>query len=432
MTDDAARPVGKQDFAALMDGLGPFEDGPVLAVGVSGGADSLALCLLAREWAADRGGRVEALTVDHALRPESGDEAATVGRWLADRDLSHHILTWQGEKPATGIQAAAREARFRLLRSWCRDHGVLHLLLAHHLDDQAETFLLRLGRGSGVDGLSAMAPVTALPEVRLLRPLLDIPRARLAATLRALGQPWIEDPSNQSDHYRRVRFRKMMPLLAAEGLDPARLAGTARHLAAARHALEVAATDLALKAVEVDPAGFAWLDCGPLAAAPREVGLRTLSRLVRMIGGGAYPPRLDGLERLFDGLLASPEKRRTFAGCLLGPWKDRLLVCREGRGLAEPVPVRGGDSVLWDGRFLCRIEGTGTGTVGALGADGWRTLREAVGVSPVPAPVLATLPALVDPRGISAVPHLGYTRRDGVGLRMGRTIFQPVNPLSPV
>ena len=155
-----------------MAALGPFEARPDLAVAVSGGADSLALCLFADRWVRARGGRLVALTVDHGLRPGSRQECATLARWLGGRGIEHDILTWKGAKPAAGIQAAAREARYSLLHEACRERGILHLLLAHHAADQAETVLLRAGAGSGFDGLAAMPAVSGLEAPRRLRPLL--------------------------------------------------------------------------------------------------------------------------------------------------------------------------------------------------------------------------------------------------------------------
>lgn len=155
---DRNGPIAAEEFAAAMAPLGPFEREPRLAVAVSGGPDSMALLLLAQEWAAARGGRVSALTVDHGLRAELSAEAAQVAQWAGLLGVSHVALTWIGDKPTADIQAAAREARYCLLEEWCAASGVFHLLLAHHRDDQAETFLLRLARGSGLDGLAAIAP----------------------------------------------------------------------------------------------------------------------------------------------------------------------------------------------------------------------------------------------------------------------------------
>ncbi|MDY0242779.1 MAG: tRNA lysidine(34) synthetase TilS, partial [Rhodospirillaceae bacterium] len=191
-------PIGDAEFSSWMDRLGPFERLPVVAVACSGGADSLALTILADAWARSRGGQAIALTVDHGLRADSAAEAATVGRWLAAREIPHHVLRWEGAKPGTGIQAAARRARYALLEDWCRQEGLLHLLLAHHRDDQAETLLMHLARGSGVDGLAGMAPITETRALRLLRPMLDAPHARLEATLAARGLVWVEDPSNRN------------------------------------------------------------------------------------------------------------------------------------------------------------------------------------------------------------------------------------------
>ncbi|MFN4089341.1 MAG: tRNA lysidine(34) synthetase TilS, partial [Alphaproteobacteria bacterium] len=191
-------------FSGWMQALGPFEAAPRLAVAVSGGPDSLALALLAVRWAATRGGSAVALTVDHGLREESAREAAAAGAVLRRFGLPQHILRWQGGKPATGVQAAARAARYRLMEDWCGANAVLHLLLAHHADDQAETVLLRLGRGSGPFGLAGMAAVRERERVRLLRPLLAVSRRRLAATLRAAGAPWTLDPSNEDPVFARV------------------------------------------------------------------------------------------------------------------------------------------------------------------------------------------------------------------------------------
>ncbi|HZD25370.1 MAG TPA: tRNA lysidine(34) synthetase TilS, partial [Alphaproteobacteria bacterium] len=159
-------PLTAAEFAALMAPFAPFEATPALAVAVSGGADSLALALLADGWARRRGGVATALTVDHGLRPEAAAEARRVGRWLAARGIPHRILRWRGDKPATAVQAKARAARYALLADWCRRHGVLHLLTAHHRGDQAETVLMRLAHGSGVDGLAGMARQRRLEGLR--------------------------------------------------------------------------------------------------------------------------------------------------------------------------------------------------------------------------------------------------------------------------
>ncbi|WP_119423020.1 tRNA lysidine(34) synthetase TilS, partial [Desertibaculum subflavum] len=213
-----------------MAALGAFPGHPDLAVAVSGGADSLALVLLAQGWTAAQGGRLLALTVDHGLRPEAAREALQVKRWLAARGVAHRTLRWRGPKPKANLAAAAREARYALLFAACRRARFRALAVAHHREDQAETFLLRLGRGSGVDGLAAMAPVSERDGIALLRPLLDMPRDRLRAALAAAGQDWIEDPGNADPARARTAVRALLPALAAAGLPPVRIAATAARM----------------------------------------------------------------------------------------------------------------------------------------------------------------------------------------------------------
>ena len=207
--------MGAAEFAGLIEALGPFEQRPRVAVAVSGGPDRLCLCLLAAGWAAARGGVVSALIVDHGLRPEAAAEARQVAAWLRARRIDHHVLRWADVKPATGIQAAAREARYRLLSDWCRAVAILHLLLGHHLDDQAETVALRQARQSGAAGLAGMAAVREVAGLRLLRPFLRVPKARLLATLKTLDQPWLEDPSNLAPSFARGRLRRSAGLDAS-------------------------------------------------------------------------------------------------------------------------------------------------------------------------------------------------------------------------
>jgi len=233
-----ARYLDAAEFSSLMARFAPFERQPRLAVACSGGADSMALTLLADHWARGEGGAVTALIVDHGLRPDSANEANETASRLKSRGIAHQILKREGEVPAGDIEAFARDARYRLFEQWCGENGVLHLLVAHHRDDQAETFLLRLARGSGLDGLAGMAPESARRNFRLLRPLLGVPRDRLKATLEQAGLDFAEDPMNSDPAYARVRLRAARDTLAAEGLTPERLTATAAHLARARAALE--------------------------------------------------------------------------------------------------------------------------------------------------------------------------------------------------
>jgi len=283
----AAEPLTGAEFAPLMAPFGPFESRPVLAAAVSGGRDSLALALLAHDWARALGGRIVGLIVDHGLRRESSDEAAKTRDLLAGHGVAAEILRWRGAKPASGLQEAAREARYRLLLEACRRHGILHLLIAHHADDQAETIAMRAARSSGPDGLAGMAAVVEQREVRLLRPLLSVPRARLTATLEARAVPWIDDPSNVDSRFERARIRKAGQVAASTvaGRDKSRAIREGRLAAAA---LDLVEFDLP-GAVAIDRAGFARLGRG--------LAVRLLSRAIQAVGRRDYPPRRERLER---------------------------------------------------------------------------------------------------------------------------------------
>lgn len=445
----AAKPLTIKELDLLLAGLGPFEARPRFAVAVSGGCDSMALCLLVHRWAARRKGEVVALTVDHGLRAGSSAEARQVGDWLGKWGISHRVLRWRGAKPNSNIQAAARDARYRLLSDWCRRRGVLHLVLGHHMEDQAETLILRLGRGSGLDGLASMAALGEKPFLRLLRPLLSVPRARLAATLGRLGQEWIEDPSNQDIAHARVRVRQSMPALARQGVSPARLAAAAGHLGRARAALDEAIAHFLARATEFHPAGFCRFDLGMLAAAPAEISLRALARTLVTVGGGAYPPRLERLERLHRALVEAgaaaesgevPGGGRTLAGCRIVAGRGDALICREPAAADEVLRPTPGAEIRWDNRFSMIFSKGRKGpvrglTLARLGGDGW---AEIVGCAPdlrkcpIPGPARASLPAFRDTNGILAVPHLRYGRggAEPVNLGLRALRFEPRLPVA--
>ena len=365
----------------------------------------MCLCLLADAWARARGGEVSALTLDHGLRPGSAFEGGQVSEWLSARHIDHHVLTWTGPKPATGIQEAAREARYRLLGDWCRAAGALHLLVAHHLDDQAETVSLRQARGSRADGLAGMAAVRELTGLRLLRPLLRVPKARLLATLQAAGQPWLEDPSNIAPAFARSRLRVDV------ALDAPRLARRAAEQASVRAENDRrAATWLAANA-RIDPAGFVTLARDALAAAPCGIRRRAIRDVVRSVGGRDYPPREARLDRLLERLRAGLVGGRTLGGCRILPWRDAVLICREPQAIQGAVPLAPDSPVLWDGRFRLDLTGEAPALlVRALGHAGRRALG-GLAVPPsmrqLPVPVRPGLPSLWHGDELVAVPHLG-------------------------
>ncbi len=253
--------------------------------------------------------------------------------------LKAHALAWKGAKPGSDIEAAARAARYGLMGRWCKAHGVDALYVGHTLDDQAETFLLRLARGSGLDGLAAMRPIAPFPVEGLFRctscsSLIGLDRAALRAHLAARGRDWIEDPMNADPRFGRVRIREALVSLAAAGLTKSRIADAAAHLGRAREALDAVTAAVLLRACRAEGTAI-LVDTAALRAAPREVGLRALARLLMAVSGQAYRPRFERLERLFDSL-DRIGAGRTLHGCRIAPSRagfgpTTLVISRENR-----------------------------------------------------------------------------------------------------
>lgn len=403
---EAAEPVADGELDALFAAV---EAAGRVALAISGGADSLALLDCFDRWRRKRG-RPDAivLSVDHRLRENSGAEAAAVVAAAAARGLAARVLAWEGPRPQSAVEAAARVARYRLMLQAARAEGATHLLLGHHRDDQAETFLMRLARGSGLFGLAAMRRELSAGNITIVRPFLELPRARLAATTAAAGLVPVEDPMNADLRFLRARIRRMMPLLAANGLDAAEIAAATRRLAAAADAIDEAASHAVAAAVQFDDLGIAWLGREPFFSRPAEVRLRALTRLLQAIGGETYPPRVEKLEAL-DRAMATAQGRfkRTLAGSVVERRAAGFALYREtGREGLLDVAVAGPATLVWDHRFEITI-GDRAPTdvmVGALGESG----RRAIGATATlaPAGALAALPALRRGAEILAVPSL--------------------------
>ncbi len=394
-SDSAAITVA--EFAAWLAPLGPWDAARRIAVAVSGGADSLALAILAQGW-----GDAAALIVDHGLRASSAAEAEQTRAVLAARGMPARVLTLTELRAGPGLAARARAARYAALTAACAEAGLVDLLLGHHAGDQAETVLMRSRRGSGEGGLAGMAAVVETDAVRLLRPLLVVPPGRMRATLREAGLSWVEDPTNTDMRTTRARLR-------AELAGDLSLLPVAQRNGQARAAAErAAATELAAR-VRIYPEGFAVLSPGPVSPA-------ALAMLLRAVAGGRHPVSA----AVVAGLARAPGPA-TLAGVRVlpaGRMGPGWLLVREAAAMAPEAAWRPG--LVWDGRF--RAAGTAPpGTrLGALGADAAR-LR---GVSPLPAAVLRTLPAIRRNSLLSEVPHLAYG--SGMGGGMVRNAALPV------
>ncbi len=416
MSADA--PIVEAELDGLFAPLAPFE---VLILAVSGGADSIAMMHLVARWSerhADTPRTLIVATVDHALRPQSRGEAEWVAGEARALRLAHEVLTWQGAKPSTGVQNAARTARYRLLSELGWRHGgagPVAIVTAHTEDDQAETFLMRLARGSGLDGLTGMSESRILrpgASCRLLRPLLRISGRRLKATLNARGLSWIEDPSNESDRFERVRLRKAKEHLAALGLTNAAIALSAQRLERAREALEVAAAKLETAAgLDTHEGAFASFDARVFQAAPEELRLRVLARLISAFGGQDAPARLAKLETFVSRLGTPDFSAATLGGCIITRHADEVCVFREpGRAELPQLVLAPGDVAVWDRRFRVGLAPAAAGTVAvrALGAAQFAKARRDLGAESglPPARAAATLPTFWQDGVLVAAPQL--------------------------
>jgi len=302
-----------------------------LALGVSGGADSLALALLFKQELPSY--QLIALTVDHGLRPSSKKEADYVAKVMADFDIEHHILTWKGKKPTTGIEEQARLARYRLLGDWCKAHNIHYLAIAHHLFDQAETFLMRLERGSGLYGLSSMQEISDKNGIKILRPLLNTHPQILKDYLRKQNVEWMEDESNQCTDFLRVKMRQFLPLLAEKtGITAERLCLAAENLHRTRGFIEGMVNDIICNKVHI------WRNCGAsfdiaeFISWHEELKFYVLSRLISDISGNAYMPEAEPLRALINDMKKADFSGATLGGVYFCKQDLRLWLVKEYRG----------------------------------------------------------------------------------------------------
>ncbi|HKH81453.1 MAG TPA: tRNA lysidine(34) synthetase TilS [Methylovirgula sp.] len=315
---------GAKEIAALFAPLNAAR-GALLAV--SGGPDSVALMLLASAWAGQGTSKAKlaVATVDHGLRPQSRGEAEAVAGWAKMLGLPHEILIWEGEKPKTRIQERARAARYDLLFRHAGEIGADHVLTAHHADDQAETILFRLLRGSGIGGLAGMPVAARHGDILHLRPLLSYPKEALVGLCKAHSQAFFRDPSNEDLGFARTRMRRLLRLLAEEGLDSAALLRLARRAARAELALAACTTTLRASLDATHTNAFFSAPIGHLREAPEEILQRLIAAEIQALGG--KPLRLDRLEGLAGALRTALQCGAAWRGTLGG-----MTLALDGRG----------------------------------------------------------------------------------------------------
>ncbi len=312
-----------------------------IAVGVSGGSDSLGLVLMANQELRPLGFKIVALTVDHRLRPQSSAEAEYVASVMHTYDIEHHILVWKEDpKPVNGVEEAAREARYALIGDWCRQHGVKYVMTAHHLLDQAETFFMNLHRGSGLNGLCGMSEVSRRADFNLLRPLLATDPSQMKDFLKQAGIKWVEDESNNNEELLRVKIRHFLPALtAATGITPDRIAETMTRLRSSRCYLEEQAAEIIGSRFEnwhnyayaCEPQLFAQLDT--------EIGFRVLAQILKRIAGTDYPPRAQKILSLLQRLNKTDFKAATLGHCQIRRQAEKLWFMPQEQDLGVYRPA---------------------------------------------------------------------------------------------
>ena len=433
-------PLLSSEFSEIMNRIGYFEPAPALAVAVSGGADSMALLHLTNNWARTRNGKVTALTVNHNLRLEAADEARQVQKWCKNQEIEHHILNWQPPSPIlSSIQENARNARYQLMLDWCRANNVLHLLTAHHLDDQVETMFFRLTRGSGLEGLSAMSVQSVVSGVRLLRPLLTIPKARLLVTLEEEKQKWLEDSSNQNTLYTRVHIRQQLAQ-AKYNIDlKERSNVVASKLGKFRNLLENNLVSQMTYSVFILYQGYAYINSHKFIKLEKEITLKALGNLIRTLSGSEHPPRTNKLEQL-NNLIRRKRlnSKYSIGGLLFETANENILVYRENKAMEEPVIIEFGVPALWDKRFVVKIsletKNSAPIRVQALGSKGLAEVRKNARhllKNLPPDRIIRTFPSLWSLEELLSVPHISYINKQSKVLNTMPDIqFHPAKSLA--
>ena len=378
--------------------LKPLESMPIrkIAVAVSGGADSLCLAYLAQEWADVRGIQLTALTVDHGLRKDAAAEAKTVAQQMRTIGVKHHILRWIGEKPTTRIEEKAREARYQLLCNFCHKKNIPVLLLAHHAQDNIETFFLRLAKASGLTGLAGMQPFKWRSGIVLARPLLDVAKTDILSFLTQRKINWIEDPMNQNPIFERVYWRQQIPILTKMGLNPLYLQRTLSRLRRAETALTQMTNSAFYHLVEIDNRGFAQIPLPAFDQLPDEIQIRLLTRLIPLIGGNDKPVSLEKLE----SILQTKPIRTTLGMCYLIRHKKTLFVAKESARMPSSVFLKKNTWTQWDRfKIYCSVSGK----------IQHQTKRDKK--CPLPWLVQQSFPIITDKKGLEIYPHLDYKKK---------------------
>ncbi|PPR78950.1 MAG: tRNA(Ile)-lysidine synthase [Alphaproteobacteria bacterium MarineAlpha2_Bin1] len=412
------------EFSKNMDVFVPFEKKPKIGVAVSGGSDSLALILLAKNWVKKFGGSVIGITVDHSLRNSSFEEALSVERQLKKLDIQHKIIKYQGLIPKSRIQEVARNYRYKLLSEFCENNNIFHLLVGHHSLDQRETCLMRSWRDSGFIGMAGMSAIREFNSYRLLRPLLNFDHNDLKNYLLEKKITWIEDQTNKNNFFLRVKARKY---LAGKNWSIDKL------YAEKRIKFEKAISKFFALNAEVNDLGFVRFNLKQFLKLNRDFRQQILSRSIITVAGLEYSPSMRGLKRVSEHFTRFSNSK-TLGGCLLIKKKGNLFCVREIRNIDPKQIEIDAESLLWDRRFKIKMTKSREKQLKLqrLGRKGFDQVTNAGyynHCSNIPKVALLSLPALWDKDKVISIPNLGVSLYRDLDVT---ATFAPIQSLSPL
>jgi len=413
-------------FFKIMDTLGPYEKNPHLAIAVSGGSDSLCLAILTQEWVKNRGGKITALIVDHGLRKNSGKECKETQNILKKRKIFSHCFKWKLSKiPKKGVQEKAREFRYNIFEDWCFKKKIIHLLIAHHFEDQKETFLMRLNNNSNIYGLACMPKILFKKKIRILRPLLDFKKKEIIKYLNEKKINWIEDSSNMSLKYSRNRLRKIFPKLEKKGLTDNKLKRILKRAQKERNKIEIKSTDWLNKYVDIDSLGYASINFSSLKLLNKDDFIFIFSRILNMISGSFYVPKSKYVYNFYMKIKSNETMNHTnLGGCHIFFFKKKLYVCREifKKHRKQKITFQF-NKIVWDNRFeveqkknknfFLKKELGKSVFIEQLQKNGWNKIllknEKLKKEFMIPNKIILSLPAIKNKKSdVLYVPHLNY------------------------
>jgi tRNA(Ile)-lysidine synthase len=391
------------------------ESATKLAIAVSGGSDSMALCFMLHQCLKKERVELTALIIDHKLRKDSSQEAEKTSITLKKHNIKHHIIPWLGPKPLSNLQEKARIARYTLLTNYCLEHNIPYLATAHQEDDQAENFIMRLNHGSGIYGLAGIPQTNIFNQVMIMRPLLNFSKKELQDFLKEQNIDWIEDPSNQNEKFTRVKARKILvkrPKLTQVLINLTKI------MARAKESIEYIVNQSMANLVTFFLQGYASFNLCQFNALPQEIKFRLLLKVLQKINTKEKPPRAERVEKLLNKLNSYKSfSASTLYGCLISRKKDVLIITPEVNNINQSFSIPEGEEgrISWEKKFYLSISKELSTKYGELIIDrvnehDWPDLKKNLNKEQLitPKAAILTLPAIRNLEKLIAIPHINY------------------------